>query len=184
MDGDGEVVEVVAGAGGPLWTVSSGSGNAGVLLCHGGPGMSDNLGPVAAMIDDQVRVQRFDQRACGRSGGASADQDLDSAIADIEALRVHWGYDSWVVGGHSWGAALALFYTLAHPGVVDGLIYISGVGVGAGSKMEIAALQRQARAARLARLSRPANKLPLRPGLPVSCQHKRQVDQRGEPAPA
>ena len=33
-------------------------------------------------------------------------------------------------------------------------------------------------------VSRPANKLPLRPGLPVSCQHKRQVDQRGEPAPA
>jgi proline iminopeptidase len=34
------------------------------------------------------------------------------------------------VGGHSWGASLALQYTLAHPDRTRALVYISGVGIG------------------------------------------------------
>lgn len=91
--------------------------------------MSDNLQPVARMVEDLTTVHRYDQRACGRSTGRAADQTVASAVADMEALREHWGHERCVVGGHSWGAALALFYALAHPERTRGIVYISGPGV-------------------------------------------------------
>jgi proline iminopeptidase len=148
-----ERVEYVPIESGELWTASSGHGDIGLLLCHGGPGMSDNLSAVAAMVDDMVTVHRFDQRACGRSSGGSAEQNLDTAIADIEALRRHWGYDKWIVGGHSWGAALSLFYTVAQSKRVQGVFYLSGVGSGEGPRMGVVREQRVVRARRLERLS-------------------------------
>lgn len=81
------------------------------------------------MVDDLVTVHRFDQRACGRSTGSSQHQTVASAVADLEALRVHCGHERWLVGGHSWGATLALCYALAHPDRVAGLVYLSGPGL-------------------------------------------------------
>jgi proline iminopeptidase len=111
-----------------LWCATSGHGP-GVVLAHGGPGMSDNLEPIAAMLDDIVTVHRFDQRACGRSTGQGRGQTLATAVADMEALRQHWGHDKWIVGGHSWGAALSMFYALAHPDRTHAVLYISGPGI-------------------------------------------------------
>ena len=111
-----------------LWCATSGHGP-GVVLAHGGPGMSDNLEPIATMLDDIVTVHRFDQRACGRSTGQGRGQTLATAVADMEALRQHWGHDKWIVSGHSWGAALAMFYALAHPDRTHAVLYISGPGI-------------------------------------------------------
>jgi proline iminopeptidase len=91
--------------------------------------MSDNLSALARMVEDLATVHRYDQQACGRSTGQQAGQTVDSAVADLDALREHWGYDSWVVGGHSWGAALALLYALTHPERTRAVVYISGTGV-------------------------------------------------------
>ena len=99
-----------------------------LVLCHGGPGLWDYLEPVADMVDDLAIVYRYDQRACGRSSGEPP-FDVASAVADLEALRRHWRLDSWTVGGHSWGASLALAYALEHPDRTAGLIYLSGTGV-------------------------------------------------------
>lgn len=120
--------ERVIVGGAKIWCATTGRGP-GIVLAHGGPGMSDNLGPVASMLDDLVTVHRFDQRACGRSTGEGAGQTVASAVADLEVLRQHWGYEKWIVGGHSWGAALALFYALAHPDRTSAVLYISGPGV-------------------------------------------------------
>lgn len=122
------VEEVVAVAGATLWTARQGSGPA-LVLCHGGPGLWDYLGPVAAMVDDLATVYRYDQRACGRSAG-DASYDLATAVADLEALRVHWGLTRWVVSGHSSGAILALAYCLMYPREAKGLLYLSGTGLG------------------------------------------------------
>ncbi|MBI2942309.1 MAG: alpha/beta hydrolase [Chloroflexi bacterium] len=113
--------------GASLWTVRQGDGPA-LVLCHGGPGLWDYLGPVADAVDDLATVYRYDQRACGRSTGDSR-YDMAIAIADLEALREHWGVERWVVAGHSFGATLALAYCLTHPSRVSGLIYLSGTGV-------------------------------------------------------
>ena len=115
--------------GGTLWSCESGPDNAlPVILCNGGPGCCDNLAPVAKMIDDKQRVIRFEQRGCGRSS-ADGKYDLATTVDDIERVRQHYGIEQWVAGGHSWGANLALVYSMTYPERVKALIYIAGTGV-------------------------------------------------------
>src|SRR6266851_2910679 len=120
-------VEVVSVPGSALWTTRQGNGPA-LVCCHGGPGLWDYLEPVAEMVDDLVTVYRYDQRSCGRSTGGPP-YNVATAVADLDALRDHWGLPQWIVLGHSWGATLALAYGLAHPARVRALIYLSGTGV-------------------------------------------------------
>ncbi len=123
----GAGVEEVAVPGATLFTVSRGAGLP-VVLNHGGPGLSDNLEPVAEMLEDVALVHRYDQRGAGRSHSAGP-FDVASFIADLEALRKHWGHEQWLAGGHSWGANLALFYALEHPDQTLGVIYLAGTGL-------------------------------------------------------
>jgi proline iminopeptidase len=116
--------------GARLWTMSSGpTDGPPVVLCHGGPGLWDDLGPVAAMLDSTYRVHRYDQRGCGRSTGPD-DYRVERALADLDALRRHWGYDGWTVFGHSWGAPLVLAYAWSYPEHVHAVVYCGGVGPG------------------------------------------------------
>lgn len=107
-----------------LWTITSGGGLP-IMLCNGGPGCCDYLEPVAELLTDIARVSRFEQRGCGRSS-ATPPYDVATCIADLEAIREAFGYEQWVIGGHSWGVDLALGYGLAHPGRVKAIIGISG----------------------------------------------------------
>lgn len=111
-----------------LWATTSGVGPP-LVLCHGGPGMRDYLGPVGALVDDLATVHRFDQRGAGRST-IQGPYAVGRFVADLEMLRGHFGHRRWLVGGHSWGATLALRYALAHPWRVAALLYLSGTGVG------------------------------------------------------
>lgn len=120
------VEEYVRVGGAALWTARQGDGPA-LVLCHGGPGLWDYLAPVAALVDDLATVYRYDQRACGRSSGGPP-YDVATAVADLDALRAHWGLRDWVVAGHSWGATLALAYCLQHPTRARALVYIAGTG--------------------------------------------------------
>ena len=117
-------VQIVDVSGAQLWTTVSGTGPA-MVLCHGGPGHFDTLGPIADMVKDLVTVYRYDQRASGRSTGMPP-FTVDGFVDDLEELRRHWGIDQLIVGGHSWGANLALAYCLKHPTKVKALVYISG----------------------------------------------------------
>ena len=107
--------------------VEQGSGPP-LLLCPGGPGLCDYLGPVADMLDDLVRVYRFDPRGCGRSS-ATPPYDVATLIADLEGLRAALGHERWLVVGHSFGANLALAYALEHPDRVRGVVHLSGSGI-------------------------------------------------------
>jgi proline iminopeptidase len=51
-------------------------------------------------------------------------------VADLDAVRAHFGLDRVAVLGHSWGAQLALRYALDHPDRVGKLVYVSGTGLG------------------------------------------------------
>ncbi len=99
-----------------------------VLLCHGGPGMWDYLEPVAQLLP-RHRTHRFHQRNCGWSTGPE-DYSVSRAVADVEALRQHWGYGTWSVFGHSWGATLALAYAWTHPEHVERVVFCCGLGPG------------------------------------------------------
>src|SRR5688500_5179388 len=122
-----DVEAFVPANGAALWTATRGAGDP-VLLLHGGPGLCDYLGPVADMLDDIGTVHRFEQRGCGRSPEVEP-IDIATLVADIDALRAAWGHERWALVGHSWGAALALLYTFAHPERVTRLAYVSGVGI-------------------------------------------------------
>lgn len=100
-----------------------------MVLCHGGPGLWDYLGPVAAMVDDLVTVHRYDQRGGGRSPRRGP-FTLNRFVGDLDEIRRHFGYERLVVGGHSWGASLALFYGLAFPERVSAIVYMNGTGLG------------------------------------------------------
>jgi len=108
-----------------IWTTRSGTDGVPVLLCNGGAGCCDYLEPVANLIDDIAQVVRFEQRGCGRSDSAPP-YDIETCLLDLETIRNHYGFDRWIVGGHSWGADLALIYALEHTTKVAGLICISG----------------------------------------------------------
>ena len=116
-----------------LWVEVTGDGRAGVplVLCHGGPGLWDNLGPLAALLDHDRPVVRWDQRGCGRSGGPDGPYSLRQSLADLAAIRRALGIDRWIVGGHSWGASLALRAALDAPASAAGLLYLCGTGLGA-----------------------------------------------------
>ena len=109
-----------------IWSIARGSGLP-VLLCNGGPGSADYLSPVSDMIDDLAHVIRFEQRGCGRSEHKPP-YDLGTCFQDLEAIRQHYGIQKWVVGGHSWGANLALAYALVHRDRAMGLVYLAGNG--------------------------------------------------------
>jgi proline iminopeptidase len=79
------------------------------------------------MLEDIAFTVRFDQRGCGRSSGHGP-FDLATTLSDMELLRRHHGFEKWIVGGHSWGANLALAYSLEHTDRVTGLIYMCGNG--------------------------------------------------------
>ncbi|HEY93853.1 MAG TPA: alpha/beta hydrolase [Dehalococcoidia bacterium] len=110
-----------------IWTAIQGIGIP-LILCNGGPGCADYLGPVAGMIDDLAQVIRFEQRGCGRSDH-TLPYDLETCLYDLESIRKHYDIDKWIMGGHSWGANLALAYALEYPDNVLGLLYIAGNGI-------------------------------------------------------
>ena len=113
--------------GASLWTIVEGDGPP-VLMCHGGPGLWDYLGGLSGHLRDELRVHRWDQRGCGRSGPA-ADYGIERAVQDVQELHTILGvHDKWVVVGHSWGGYLGLLTAVAHPETTAALVYISGNG--------------------------------------------------------
>ena len=118
------IEQFVNSEGTRLWTISEGNGIP-VVLCNGGPGCCDYLAPVAAMLDDLAQVIRYEARGCGRSDPLPP-YTIATCLADMEAIRLHYRIERWIVGGHSAGADLALAYALAYPERVLGFICISG----------------------------------------------------------
>lgn len=107
-----------------IWTTGRAEGYP-IILCNGGAGCCDYLEPVARMLDDAAQVIRFEQRGCGRSQQVPP-YDIESCMVDLENIRNHYGIDRWIIGGHSWGADLALIYAIEYTAHVTGLICIAG----------------------------------------------------------
>lgn len=110
-----------------LWAVRVGQGDP-VVFCHGGPGLWETLGEMAQMLSSVATVYRWDQRGCGRSERLGP-YSMARSIADLDAVRRHFGLPRMTVLGHSWGAQLALQYALAYPKRITRLIYVSGTGI-------------------------------------------------------
>ena len=110
-----------------LWTAMQGTGQP-MVLCHGGPGGYDYLAPVADAVSDVCQVVRYDQRGSGRSQPIGP-YDVQTFINDLEGLREHFNFERWIVGGHSWGAGLALAYAVRFPARTIAVLHIAGTGI-------------------------------------------------------
>jgi proline iminopeptidase len=131
-----------------------------VVILHGGPGLPDYLGDVAAMITDLQPVYRYDQRGTGRSpwqGPHTFALHLD----DLAELLDAWDAHQAVVIGHSYGAALASRFCLAHPDRVAALLLMCGPFTGDWQTRYRAERDRRMPAAQRDRLQR-LQQLPLR----------------------
>ncbi|MET7287517.1 alpha/beta hydrolase [Streptomyces sp. NPDC005573] len=121
---------VTADDGVRLWAARTPGPGDPLVLCHGGPGLWDMFGEVAALLAAATPVVRWDQRGCGRSEPCAGPWTSARFVADLDAVRRHFGLERTALLGHSWGAQLALSYALAHPERVSALIYVSGTGIG------------------------------------------------------
>jgi proline iminopeptidase len=98
-----------------------------VVVLHGGPGADHAyLRPGFDALAQGRELVYYDQRGGGRSPVArDVPVEWTEQVADLEALREHWGLERLTVAGYSWGGLLALLYALDHPGRVERLALVS-----------------------------------------------------------
>jgi proline iminopeptidase len=116
---------LAVGDGHELYVESNGNADGlPAVYLHGGPGSGCQPDHRRLFDPQRFHAVLFDQRGAGRSrpkGGRDANT-LPHLIADMEAIRAHYGIERWLVVGGSWGATLALAYAEAHPARVSGIV--------------------------------------------------------------
>ena len=112
-----------------------GTGPDTVVVLHGGPGMSMGyLDRDLAPLAHGRTVIFYDQRGGGRSQLVAdpAQLGLDRHLADLEAVRRHFGLEKMTLVGHSWGGLLAGFYAREHADRLERLALLNPAPPSAG----------------------------------------------------
>lgn len=113
--------------GGSLYARTIGRGPS-IIVLHGGPDFDTSyLLPEMDTLIDGHRLIYYDQRGRGKSASPFRAEDvtLASDVADLDAVREHFGMESVVLLGHSFGAVLALEYAVRHPARVSRIILLN-----------------------------------------------------------
>ena len=115
--------------GGNLYYIKYGNAaNQPMIVLHGGPGLdSSYLLPQMSVLGKNNETVFYDQRGSGKSlGFAINDQtiNIDTFVADLEAVRKHFGYKKFSLVGHSWGGLLAMFYAIKYPQNLSVLVLV------------------------------------------------------------
>jgi len=99
-----------------------------ILFFHGGPGGGCDDKDKLLFDPKKQRVIFHDQRGSGRSTpfASTTNNTTQDLIRDAEEILDRLGIKKVYVIGRSWGSALSLFYSLAHPERVKKLL-IGGV---------------------------------------------------------
>src|ERR1700704_5600266 len=121
----------IPGDGAALFYRVVGTGPDVLVMIHGGPGMDmgymvPDFGPLA----ERHKLLFYDQRGGGRSGLLRDDATLYTMahhVADLEALRRHFGLERMTLVAHSFGPAIAASYAIAHPERVARMIFMCPV---------------------------------------------------------
>jgi proline iminopeptidase len=101
-----------------------------LVVLHGGPGVSgESVRPDLLPLARDFTLIFYDQRGSGLSTPVTDSSRISLAhhVADLEAVRAHFGLERMVLAGHSWGAGLALHYALAHPQRTERLLLIDPI---------------------------------------------------------
>jgi proline iminopeptidase len=97
-----------------------------LFLLHGGPGGDhSSFKTSSGGLRDVAQLVFVDHRGSGRSAkGDVATYTMDNNIDDLDALRVHLGFDRIAVLGSSYGGMVAQGYALRYPQHVSNLILV------------------------------------------------------------
>jgi proline iminopeptidase len=101
------------------------SGQETVILLHGGPGVPDGLGPVAAFLSPHLQVISFHQRGTRNSPCFSHRYALARYVSDIDTIARHFNLQQFHLFGHSWGGLYAQLYAQHRPGKLRSLFLCS-----------------------------------------------------------
>ncbi|MEM6427937.1 MAG: alpha/beta hydrolase [Deinococcota bacterium] len=107
-----------------LWVDIQGSEDKPTIIAHhGGPGMGSHASPKKAFapLADDYRVITFDARGSGQSDGIPPYSHAQW-VADLDGLREHFGLDTFILTGGSYGGYISLEYILTHPEHVSHLM--------------------------------------------------------------
>jgi proline iminopeptidase len=102
-----------------------GAGETTLVVVHGGPAASlTSIEPDFGRFAELYTVIYYDQRGNGASDLITdpARLGLERHIADLDAVRAHFGLARMNLLGNSWGGLLAAMYASAHPDRVERLI--------------------------------------------------------------
>lgn len=107
-----------------------GHGGDTVIAIHGGPGVDlESIAGDFAPLGEHHVVIFYDQRGTGRSTLPTDTTRLgaDQQVADLDAVRRHFGLAKVTLIAHSYGPLLAASYALAHPDVVRRMVFFGPV---------------------------------------------------------
>jgi pimeloyl-ACP methyl ester carboxylesterase/DNA-binding CsgD family transcriptional regulator len=88
-------------------------------------------GPLIRGLAARHHLYRYDSRGCGLSDGDVPAIDLDTAVADLEAVVDTAKLDRFVLFGASQGGAAAIAYAAQHPDRVSRLVLLAPFARGA-----------------------------------------------------
>jgi proline iminopeptidase len=105
-----------------------GTGPDTVVVLHGGPALEMGYltADLAPLAHGRTLIY-YDQRGGGRSQGSMdpAFLAVGRHVADLEAVRAHFGIEQMALVGHSWGALLAGFYAREHADRLERLVLLN-----------------------------------------------------------
>lgn len=108
-----------------LFYRAEGEGPQTLVVVHGGPGFSlESVRADFAPLVAGRRVIYYDQRGNGRSTLIDDPEKLAVTrhVADLEAIRRHFGLEKMALLGNSWGGLLISAYAAVHPDRIERLI--------------------------------------------------------------
>ncbi|MBF5028826.1 alpha/beta hydrolase [Micromonospora sp. ANENR4] len=94
-----------------------------MIVHHGAPGLGSRQEPKRSFgpFADRMRVIVFDARGSGESSD-DGPFTHEQWVADVDAIRAHFGYETIVMAGGSYGGFIAMEYAIAHPDRVSALV--------------------------------------------------------------
>lgn len=96
-----------------------------IIVLHGGPGLGhDYMLKQYAQLAENYKLIFFDQRGCGLSDEFKNNEKVtvDDMVEDIEGVRKEFNAGKIYLAGSSWGAILAIKYTIKYPDNVKRLL--------------------------------------------------------------
>lgn len=121
---------VTTADGAALYYRVVGTGADTLIAIHGGPGVDlESIAGDFAPLGARHVVIFYDQRGTGRSTLPGDTTTLSAAqqIADLDAVRAHFGIAKATLIAHSYGPLLAATYAIAHPEHVRRMILLGPV---------------------------------------------------------